>query len=166
MAFGLRSASSRAMMSGPSVLRKVAVMFGSNPSARAFGKIRSGVSPGRGWLGQPGSDREAIPPHGQQAGGRLARRYERIPVNIRALLHLRDRFQTTAIRDLSIGGACLEGAYGVMPGDTLVIELTNGRRLPAAARWWVCGRCGVAFAEPLEASDPLLAAARLSQAAA
>jgi hypothetical protein len=87
---------------------------------------------------------------------RRLRTHERYSVNIRALLHLRDRFQTTTIRDVSIGGACLEGAYAVVPGDRIVLQLNNGRTLNAAVKWWACGRCGIAFEDVLLASDPIL----------
>jgi len=94
-----------------------------------------------------------------ETGGSTVRRlrsHERYCVNIKALLHLRDRFQTTKIRDVSIGGACLEGAYAVAPGDRIVLQLNNGRTLNAAVKWWACGRCGIAFENALMANDPIL----------
>ena len=97
---------------------------------------------------------------------RRLRTHERYSVNIRALLHLRDRFQTTTIRDVSIGGACLEGAYAVVPGDRIVLQLNNGRTFNATVKWWACGRCGIAFENALVASDPILiegATGRISQ---
>jgi PilZ domain len=87
---------------------------------------------------------------------RLLRHHERYSVNIRALLHLRDRFQTTTIRDISIGGANLEGAFAVVPGDRIVLQLNNYRTLNAEVKWWACGRCGIAFERALTDSDPLL----------
>src|SRR5450432_1097920 len=92
----------------------------------------------------------------EPANFKTFRQHERTPVCIRAIFHLRGQFQTTTILDVSVGGACLEGAYSMMPGDKIVIELTNGRKLAAEARWWICGRCGVSFAEKLAESDPLL----------
>ena len=87
---------------------------------------------------------------------RRLRSHERYSVNIKALLYLRDRFQTTTIRDVSIGGARLEGAYAVVPGDGIVLQLNNGRKLSAVVKWWICGRCGIAFDSPLMANDPIL----------
>lgn len=105
-----------------------------------------------------GAGRQAARQIDDDAGSsvRRLRSHERYGVNIRALLHLRDRFQTTTIRDVSIGGACLDGAYAVVPGDRIILQLNNGRTLNAAVKWWACGRCGIAFENALMANDPIL----------
>jgi PilZ domain len=126
-------------------------------NSRTFGKAATGERSERRSPDVVGRGRRTAAPDTELPNYDAVRQHERIPVNIRAILHLRGQFQTTTIRDLSVGGACLDGAYGVMPGDKLVIELTNGSKFTAEARWWICGRCGVAFAERLAESDPLLA---------
>jgi PilZ domain len=125
--------------------------------ARTFGKAAAGERSERRSAGVVGHGSRMAAPGTELPNFDAVRQHERIPVNIRAILHLRGQFQTTTIRDLSVGGACLDGAYGVMPGDKVVIELTNGNKFSAEARWWICGRCGIAFAEKLAESDPLLA---------
>lgn len=84
------------------------------------------------------------------------RRFERYPTCLRAILNTGARFQTTTIENISRGGAALASASGVMPNDTIVLEFLNGRRLEAKVRWWVNGRCGIAFYEHLPANDPLI----------
>lgn len=88
-----------------------------------------------------------------EVGGRI---YQRHPTRLHAILFCRGKFQTTTIHDLSQGGAGLTGAFGVMPRDEVAIEFLNGKRLTAAVRWWVNGRCGIVFDIPLQADDPLL----------
>jgi PilZ domain len=94
--------------------------------------------------------------------GRELRRHKRCPTRIPALLDTGSRFQSTTIEDLSVGGAGLAGAYGVLPGDEIVLQLLNGRALAGTVRWWFLGRCGIAFRQQLASDDPLLieAAAR------
>jgi len=87
--------------------------------------------------------------------GRI-REYERIYVTIPALLDVHGRFHQVKIRDITAGGACLDGDFGVMAGDKVVVELLNHRTLSARARWWIAGRCGVAFGTILGSADPLL----------
>ena len=109
-----------------------------------------------GMSGVKADNERALRPMPEKSGVRLFRSHERYTVNIRTLLHLRDRFQTTTIRNISIGGACLERAYAVLPGDHITLQLNNGRKLVARVIWWAYGRCGIAFESPLPESDPLL----------
>jgi len=106
----------------------------------------------------PAEARDASPDAAKngKSNVRLLRSHVRFSVNIRALLYLRDRFQTTTIRDISVGGAGLEGAYAVVPGDRIVLQLNNGRKVAAEVKWWACGRCGVAFESDISERDPLL----------
>jgi PilZ domain len=98
--------------------------------------------------------------HAEQDTYRLLRRHNRFRTNIRAVLTHGDRFQTTILKDISRGGACLYGAYGAMPGDEISIDLCSGRRLDAVVRWWIYGHCGVAFTVELDGDDQLLSSAR------
>jgi hypothetical protein len=73
-----------------------------------------------------------------------------------ALLHVHGRFQHAKIRDISAGAIYLEGAFGVVSGDKLVVELMSGQLLHGRSRWWIAGRCGIAFDGVLELQDALL----------
>ena len=83
------------------------------------------------------------------------RRIERIPVRIRGVLYHREHFQTTTIENISTGGAGLNGAVGVVPGNEVTIRLINGRELSGEVVWWLAGRCGISFHAELDANDPL-----------
>ena len=85
----------------------------------------------------------------------IERKAARFPVRIRAVLQTKQSFQSTIIQDLSLGGAGLSGAVGVVPGDRVSIELLDGRSITGQVRWWLAGQCGVAFDEPLDPNDPL-----------
>ena len=84
------------------------------------------------------------------------RRHDRIITRVPAVLYVGKSFQITIIRDISPGGARLEGANGVLPGDAVEIKLVTGQSRSAVVRWWLNGSCGVSFDAPLEAGDPFL----------
>ena len=83
------------------------------------------------------------------------RNIERVSVRFRGVLYHGDRFQTTTIENLSNGGAGLNGAVGIVPGDDVTIRLLNGRELSGEVIWWLAGHCGVAFDNELASDDPL-----------
>ncbi|MGI9411350.1 MAG: PilZ domain-containing protein [Hyphomicrobiaceae bacterium] len=85
----------------------------------------------------------------------IERKAARFPVRIRAVLQTAQSFQSTIIQDLSLGGAGLDGAVGVVPGDRVSIELLDGRSITGRVKWWLAGKCGIAFDEPLDPNDPL-----------
>ena len=85
----------------------------------------------------------------------IERKSARYPVRIRAVLQTAQSFQSTIIQDLSLGGAGLDGAVGLVPGDQVSIELLDGRSISGRVKWWLAGKCGVAFDQPLDPSDPL-----------
>ncbi len=85
----------------------------------------------------------------------IERKAARFPVRIRAVLQTAQSFQSTIIQDLSSLGAGLDGAVGVVPGDRVSIELLDGRSIKGHVRWWLAGKCGVVFDEPLDPRDPL-----------
>ncbi len=84
------------------------------------------------------------------------RREERIPVKIRGLLYHGGNYQTTIIEDISVHGAGLTGAMGIVPGDNIAVQLLNGRELSGEVKWWLADRCGIVFHRPLDPADPLL----------
>lgn len=89
-------------------------------------------------------------------GDQKQRQHQRFPTSLRAILYCRGQFQTTAIHDLSQGGAGLTGAFGVMPNDGVILQLLDGRQIDATVRWWVQGRCGLVFIQPLAVNDTLI----------
>ena len=56
---------------------------------------------------------------------------------------------TANIRNLSEGGAMIEGLWNMEPGQEIEIEFTPGNRVSARVRWARENRVGVAFAGPL-----------------
>ena len=84
------------------------------------------------------------------------RRHKRYAVEIEAILHCGGRSQATIVNDLSAGGAGLDRAIGVTANDAVEIEFAGGRRIAATVAWRVSGCCGIQFATPLAAGDPLL----------
>ena len=83
------------------------------------------------------------------------RNIKRVSVCLRGVLYHGDRFQTTTIENLSNGGAGLNGAVGIAPGDDVTIRLLNGRELSGEVIWWLAGHCGVAFYDELDSNDTL-----------
>jgi hypothetical protein len=81
---------------------------------------------------------------------RTLRQEHRMRTQIRALLYAGRRFQTTTISDLSRSGAGIDAASGVLPGDLVALQLLDGRAIAGQVRWWLAGRCGIAFLEPLK----------------
>jgi hypothetical protein len=86
----------------------------------------------------------------------LRRRHDRVETDIPAILHVRGHFRGVTIRNLAPGGASLAGGFALFRGDVVEVELLNGRRLAGSIAWSMGHRCGVAFTETLDVSDPLL----------
>jgi len=137
-------------------------MFSAGQPRRTFGRSSS-LRPNSTLLSDDGSDSLAI--SAEEAKYGRIRQHERINVTIPALLHVHGRFQQVKIRDISAGGACLDGVFGVMAADKVVVELLDRRTLSARARWWIAGRCGIAFDTVLELTDDLLELPTISVAA-
>lgn len=87
---------------------------------------------------------------------RQMRRFARSNVRIRGFLHCHGRFQGVLIKDISRGGMMIEGAFGVAPGDKIVMEMLSGRRVSAKIVWVISPRAGVMFDETLTNTDGLL----------
>lgn len=86
------------------------------------------------------------------------RAYQRHRVHIEARVHAGGEMQQTIINDISAGGVGLDRAIGIAANDEIEIEFASGRRIAAKVVWKVSGSCGVQFATPLAADDPLLPA--------
>ena len=84
------------------------------------------------------------------------RRHERVPSNIRAILYVKNRFQSVVLRNISRGGAGIGNCRHLIENDGVTISLLSGRRIEAKVRWWLAGVCGVQFKELLEPADVLL----------
>ena len=68
------------------------------------------------------------------------------------MVHCRGRFQRARIADYSQAGMQLEGTFGLIPSDRVVIELLSGTCVPGKVEWSLGGQTGIAFSERLDAS--------------
>jgi hypothetical protein len=84
----------------------------------------------------------------------LRRQHERRSAAITALVHTHGRHQTVSILDISTGGLQLQGAFGVIKGDRIEVELLTGHRLPAKVVWSLGSRIGAEFSPPIAADHP------------
>lgn len=85
----------------------------------------------------------------------IRRKTPRAAVRIRALLHCGSTFQSTIVHELSRDGAGLSGASGIAPGDVVMIQFLDGRSIAGKVKWWMAGKCGIAFDRDLPSDDPL-----------
>jgi hypothetical protein len=90
-------------------------------------------------------------------GRAFLRTTERRDTKMHAIVHCRGRFQSVGIRDISPGGMKLENAFGLLPGDVVMIELLSRRTIGGTVVWAVAPYTGIAFDQPLSEDDPLLA---------
>jgi hypothetical protein len=84
------------------------------------------------------------------------RRIERTSARVQVLVHCRSRFQRAKIADYSQVGLQLEGTFGLIQSDLVVIELISGLRVPGKVGWSLGGQTGIVFSEPLEPSHPAM----------
>jgi len=84
------------------------------------------------------------------------RRIERTSARVQVLVHCRGRFQRAKIADYSHVGLQLEGTFGLIPTDLVLIELVSGIRLPGKVEWSLGGQTGIVFSERLESSHPAI----------
>ena len=92
----------------------------------------------------------------QQPTTSCRRRSERTWARVQVLVHCRGRFQRAKIADYSQVGLQLEGTFGLIPGDLVLIELISGVRVPGKVEWSLGGQTGIAFSERLEVSHPAM----------
>ena len=84
----------------------------------------------------------------------VSRQHSRLRTSVRAVLYSGSTFQTTVIRDISLGGIGLSGAEGLFLGEPVKITLLSGASKTGVVRWWLGGCCGVQFDKPLTSDDP------------
>lgn len=92
----------------------------------------------------------------QEPNTSCRRRSERTSARVQVLVHCRGRFQRAKAADYSQVGLQLEGTFGLIPGDLILIELISGVRVPGKVEWSLGGQTGIAFAERLELSHPAM----------
>ena len=80
------------------------------------------------------------------------RNIERTSARVPVLVHCRGRFQRAMITDYSQAGLQLEGTFGLIPSDRVLIELASGVQVPGRVEWSLGGQTGVVFPERLEES--------------
>ena len=86
---------------------------------------------------------------------RRLRAARRLAANIPAQLKSERWVQPVEVRNISLTGAGLRGAFDARPGETLTILLQDGRALQAEVRWSRAGFCGLQFTSPLRVDDPV-----------
>ena len=84
------------------------------------------------------------------------RRIERTSARVQVLVHCRGRFQRARIADHSQLGLQLEGTFGLIPTDLVVIELASGVRVAGKVEWSLGGQTGIVFSERLKTSHPAM----------
>lgn len=84
------------------------------------------------------------------------RQIERTPTKAQVLVHCRGRFQRAKIANYSQGGLQLEGTFGLIMRDQILIELMSGVQVPAKVEWSLGGQTGVVFTELLAPSHPAM----------
>lgn len=90
----------------------------------------------------------------------VRRKTPRMSVHIRALLHCGSKFQSTIVHQLSTDGAGLSGAMGVAPGQAVTLQFLDGRAITGKVKWWIAGKCGIAFDRELLPEDPIFSMGR------
>jgi hypothetical protein len=96
------------------------------------------------------------PPMSQELTTPGRRRLGRTPAKAQVLVHCRGRFQRASIANYSPVGLQLEGTFGLIETDRVLIELASGVQMAGRVEWSLGGRTGVAFSEPLAPSHPAM----------
>jgi hypothetical protein len=84
------------------------------------------------------------------------RQFERTPTRAQVFVHCRGRFQRARIANYSQVGLQLEGTFGLIKSDSVLIELVSGVRVTAKVEWSLGGQTGVVFSEALAPSHPAM----------
>lgn len=74
-----------------------------------------------------------------------------------ALLQAHGKAQYPSIRSITRSGIKLDGAFGLKPGDDVMVKLPTHQALIGTVDWSVGGFCSVTFATPLAEDDEALA---------
>jgi hypothetical protein len=92
----------------------------------------------------------------QKAADQERRLYDRVETSVDALLYIHGRTQRIVIHNISRGGMKLKGAFGLMIGDVVTIELVNRRTFGGTVVWAIAPYTGITFDSALAEDDPLL----------
>ena len=87
----------------------------------------------------------------------MRRQFERRALRANAFIHCRGRYQRAKVVDYSQDGLQLQGTFGLMKRDPILIELLSGTRVQGRVAWTLGAHTGVAFTEVLPESHPALA---------
>jgi diguanylate cyclase (GGDEF)-like protein len=68
----------------------------------------------------------------------------------RVLLEYGGQTYNGTIRNISAGGAMIEGLWNVPPGTLFTVTISEGHQVTVTSRWCTADRMGVEFAHPLE----------------
>jgi hypothetical protein len=68
----------------------------------------------------------------------------------RVLLEHGGQTYNCTIRNISAGGAMIEGLWNVPPGTLFTVTISEGHQVTVTSRWCAGDRMGVEFAHPLE----------------
>jgi hypothetical protein len=95
-------------------------------------------------LGARGSETERL--------GHKATREQRLRVIRNARMTVNGAIHIVRLRNLSNGGAMIEGPNWMTPGTLVILEITDGMSVPAAVKWIDDGRIGIGFDYPVDLS--------------
>ena len=90
--------------------------------------------------------------------GAHARKYMCLP----ALLLGHGLCSSVTIRDYSMRGLCLDGAFGFETRERVTVELLTGQRLPVVVAWSKGTEIGVRFVGPITSGHPALLALEMA----
>ncbi len=89
--------------------------------------------------------------------GLLRRRWHRRQLNLDCMIEANGKCFGAAIRNISEGGALLDGTPAMLRGTKLRLTIPAGQEIEACVIWHAEGATGVKFDEQLQSDDPLLA---------
>jgi hypothetical protein len=84
------------------------------------------------------------------------RRWDRRDVNLQCSVESKGAFFIAAIRNISFGGALLDGVLALPRGTSLTLTVPGGRRITASVMWCRDRAMGIKFDPELLPDDPLL----------
>jgi hypothetical protein len=84
------------------------------------------------------------------------RQFDRALTKAQVFVHCRGRFQRAKIASYSQVGLQLEGTFGLIRRDPVLIELISGVRVTGQVEWSLGGQTGIVFSERLATSHPAM----------
>jgi hypothetical protein len=118
-------------------------------------KLEGGFSPSTPQRRAQGGFAPAAPAKRRQYREKL-RRWNRTNLNMPCQVDAKGQSIGATLRNISLGGALLDGLPFLLRGTPLSVTLPNGRVLEAIAMWARAGSLGVGFVEQLMFDDPLV----------